>query len=277
MRIGSLFSGIGGLELGLEWAGVGHTIWQVEWKTECRGWLARHWPDAVRHTDVRLVGARNLAPVDVICGGYPCQPFSVAGNRLGEDDERHLWPEFARILGEMVPAFAVLENVPAHLSLGFGTVLGDLSDLGYDAEWQTLSARSVGAPHLRERVFVLAHHRSQRVEGDGAEPLPWVSGFQGFQDVGGVAALRGRSDIPEPLLWRVSDGVPSGVDRLHAIGNAVVPHVAQIVGRRLLALHAQITHESSSPRSGKGVDGPEESAVRGEWNPDEPAFDSSTE
>lgn len=241
MRIGSLFSGIGGLELGLEWAGVGHTVWQVEWKPECRDWLARHWPDATRHSDVRQVGARNLAPVDVICGGYPCQPFSVAGNRLGQDDERHLWPEFARILGEMAPAFAVLENVPAHLSLGFGTVLGDLSDLGYDAEWQTLSARSVGAPHLRERVFVLAYHRSQRGKGDGAGPLPWVSGFQGFQDVRGVTDLRGRSDIPEPLLWRVGDGVPSGVDRLHAIGNAVVPHVAQIVGRRLLAIHRGLT------------------------------------
>lgn len=156
MSIGSLFAGIGGLELGLEWAGVGRTVWQVERDPFCQRVLARHWPDADRFDDVRTVGAHNLAPVDVICGGYPCQPFSQAGRRKGQHDERHLWPEFARILRELRPRFAVLENVSGHLSLGFGDVLGDLAALGYDAEWSCVRASDVGARHRRERVFIVA-------------------------------------------------------------------------------------------------------------------------
>lgn len=236
MRIGSLFAGIGGLELGLEWAGVGHTVWQVERDTFCRKVLAKHWPDAQRFEDVREVGAHNLPPVDVICGGYPCQPFSVAGKRQGENDERHLWPEFARILGELRPRFAVLENVAGHLALGFGRVLGDLADLRYDAEWQVLSARAVGAPHLRRRVFVIAHARGKREQGGTPQPLPWQRGFSWCEDVRRVEDLRGRSDIPEPVVWRDIYGVSNGMDRVHALGNAVVPQVAQIVGRRLLEI-----------------------------------------
>lgn len=156
MRIGSLFSGIGGLELGLEWAGVGETVWQVEWDPWCRSILAKHWPRAERFDDVRTVGAHNLEPVDVICGGYPCQPFSTAGSRNGAEDPRHLWPEFARIVRELGPRFAVLENVAGHLSLGFGDVLRDLAEMGYDARWFVLRASDVGAPHRRERLFCIA-------------------------------------------------------------------------------------------------------------------------
>ena len=101
VKIGSLFSGIGGLELGLEWAGVGHTVWQVERDPFCRSILARHWPSAARFDDVRTVGAHNLEPVDVICGGFPCQDISYAGKGLGLAGERSgLWYEFARIIGE---------------------------------------------------------------------------------------------------------------------------------------------------------------------------------
>jgi DNA (cytosine-5)-methyltransferase 1 len=160
LTVGSLFSGIGGLELGLEWAGLGPTLWQVERDRHCRHWLAQHWPDAERHDDVCAVGAHNLTPVDVLAGGFPCQPHSVAGNRKGSEDDRDLWGEFARLIRELRPRYVVAENVPGLLTSDggqfFNRVLSDLAALRYDAEWDVLSAAQFGAPHLRERLFVIA-------------------------------------------------------------------------------------------------------------------------
>ena len=256
MRIGSLFSGIGGLELGLEWAGVGHTVWQVERDPFCRQVLAKHWPDAVRHDDVRTVCAHNLEPADVICGGYPCQPFSTAGHRKGADDPRHLWPEFARIIREMGPRYVVLENVANHLAIGFGDVLGDLADLGYDAEWRVLYASDAGAPQRRSRLFAIAYHRGQRVEGFLPRVRPsdaWGEGFQGSRRAAFVRELAaapfddGRG-WPAPLLRVVDDGIPLRLAkrRVHAAGNAVVPQVAAVVGRRLLEIDAALRQESAA-------------------------------
>jgi len=170
MRIGSLFSGIGGLELGLEWAGFGPVVWQVEQEAFCREILARRWPDAVRFDDVRSVGAANLPPADLICGGFPCQPHSTAGRRKGRADDRWLWPEFARIVRELRPRFVVAENVPGILSVdgghAFREVLGDLAESGYDAIWLPLRASDVGAPHRRERIFVVGW-RVDDTEHDG--------------------------------------------------------------------------------------------------------------
>jgi DNA (cytosine-5)-methyltransferase 1 len=248
VRIGSLFSGIGGLELGLEWAGVGHTVWQVEFNPFCRDVLAKHWPDVPRFNDVREVGAHNLEPVDVICGGYPCQPFSGAGKREGSNDPRHLWPEFARILRELRPRYAVLENVADHLSLGFGDVLGDLSDLGYDAEWSVVSACAVGAPHPRHRVFVVAYptggRRSEvlREHAEGSDTTSvWADGATAPLDTSCALARRHTwaQGVGEPPLLGMAHGLPHHVDRLAALGNAVVPQVAEVVGRRLLAVHAE--------------------------------------
>lgn len=234
MKIGSLFSGIGGLELGLELAGIGKTAWQVERDPFCRTVLAKHWPDAQRFDDVRTVGAHNLASVDVICGGYPCQPFSLAGKRAGEQDERHLWPEFARILRSLRPRYAVLENVAGHLSLGFGRVLGDLAQLGYDAEWCCFRSCTVGTPFTRPRLFILAYpNREQLGEhgftGDNSSP------DRGRHDNGTRGAVDGQWEqwAKEPGVDRVVDGVPNRVDRNKALGNAVVPQVAMLVGQRL--------------------------------------------
>ena len=157
MKIGSLFSGIGGLELGLESAGVGHTLWQVEAEAFPRSILARHWPGADRSVcDVRLAGSHNLAPVEVICGGFPCQDISTAGLGAGLDGRKSgLWFEYARILREVRPRFVVVENVASLLVRGLDRVLGSLAELGYDAEWSTLSAAEVGAPHLRRRLFII--------------------------------------------------------------------------------------------------------------------------
>jgi DNA (cytosine-5)-methyltransferase 1 len=158
MRVGSLFAGIGGLELGLERAGVGRTIWQVEKDPFCRSVLAKHWPNAARFDDVRSVGAANLPYAEVICGGFPCTDISFAGKGAGlEGKESGLWFEFARIVREMGPRFVVVENVAALRSRGLGAVLGTLASLGYDAEWHSVRASDVGAPHRRDRVFVLAY------------------------------------------------------------------------------------------------------------------------
>ena len=169
VTIGSLFSGIGGLESGLEHATGARTLWQVERESFCRDVLARHWPDAVRHDDVRTVGA-ELAPVDIICGGFPCQDVSLAGKRAGFAGERSsLWREYRRLVALLQPRFVFAENVPGLLTArggrDFAEVLGDLAALGFDAEWATFRASDVGAPHRRERLFLLAYRVSGGCDG----------------------------------------------------------------------------------------------------------------
>jgi len=163
MTYGSLFSGIGGIDIGMDRAGF-FCRWQVEIDPFCAKVLEKHWPGVKRHGDIRTLTGDELEPVDLICGGYPCQPFSQAGKRAGTADERHLWPEFARIAGVLRPRYLLLENVPGHLSLGFGDVLRDLAGLGYDAEWCCLRASDFGASHLRKRVFIVAYRVGERVE-----------------------------------------------------------------------------------------------------------------
>lgn len=151
MNAASLCSGVGGLDLGV---GI-PTSWFCEADKHCRTILERHWPGVPIVPDVREIDG-GLPRVDLLHGGYPCQPFSSAGKRLGERDPRHLWPEFARSIGILRPGFVLLENVSGHLRLGFDRVLADLTDLGYDARWMVVRASDVGAPHRRERLFVLA-------------------------------------------------------------------------------------------------------------------------
>ena len=158
--IGSLFSGIGGFELGLERGISGsRTIWQVEQDAYCQKVLQRHWPTAELFDDVEKVGRHNLSQVDIICGGFPCQGFSVSGNMEGLDHEKsNLWWQMHRIIGELRPSVVVLENVPAiRVQPGMRDILGSLAEIGYDAEWITLSASSRGAPHRRSRWFGVCH------------------------------------------------------------------------------------------------------------------------
>jgi len=159
MRIGSLFSGIGGLELGLEMAGLGETVWQVEREPFCRIVLAKHWPHTERFDDVCSVGSANLAAVDLICGGFPCQDVSSSGPRIGLAGSRSgLWREYARIVRELRPAWCVVENVTSGATQWVDAVVGELDALGYACLPCPVSARDVGAPHRRERIFVVAHH-----------------------------------------------------------------------------------------------------------------------
>jgi DNA (cytosine-5)-methyltransferase 1 len=176
LTFGSLFAGIGGIDLGLERAGM-RCSWQVEIDDYATRVLTKHWPDVPKYRDVRGVGAHNLAPVDVLAGGFPCQDISNAGKRAGITGERSgLWSEFARLIRELRPRYVLVENVTALLVRGMGTVLGDLAAIGYDAEWQCLPAAAVGAPHRRDRVWIVAYASST---GTGLEA--YRSGRQGRQ------------------------------------------------------------------------------------------------
>lgn len=237
LRIGSLFAGIGGLELGLERAGLGPTAWQVENDDYCRRVLAKHWPDAIRYGDVREVNWSQVDVVDVVCGGFPCQPFSIAGERKGLADERWMWAEFARCVRALRPRYVVVENVTDLLRAAgaFDRVLADLAESGYDAEWDCLPAAAVGAPHERDRLFVVAYP-----EGQGRPLSAGAVIFTGdprSERCGGQRGAQPGRDTPwsvEPDMGRVAYGVPARVDRLRALGNAVVPQVAEFVGRRIL-------------------------------------------
>jgi len=169
MRIGSLFSGVGGLELGLEWSGLGHTVWQVESDEWCRRQLSRHWPNAVRFDDVCTFGAGSNAPaIDLLCGGFPCTDVSSAGLGKGLEGERSgLWYQFARIARELAPEWCVVENVASGANRWVDAVVSGLEQLGYGAFPVPLSAEDVGAPHRRARVFVVA----RRVPNPNSEPL----------------------------------------------------------------------------------------------------------
>lgn len=168
-RIGSLFSGIGGLEKGLEDSGLGHTVWQVEQSEFCRDVLARHWPHAERFEDVREVGAANLVPVDLIAGGFPCTDISGAGKGAGLAGERSgLWFEFARIIEELGPEWVVIENVASGAKRWVDQVRDHLGQLGYETLPVPLSAANVGAPHLRGRIFLIAHSERNAIR-HGAE------------------------------------------------------------------------------------------------------------
>jgi DNA (cytosine-5)-methyltransferase 1 len=152
VRVGSLFTGYGGLDLAVG----GELMWYSEIEPAACEILERHFPDVPNLGDITRVDWSNVRPVDVITGGYPCQPFSQAGSRRGEHDERHLWPYVRDAIREVRPEFAILENVKGHITLGLAEVLGDIAELGFDAEWSTFRASDVGACHRRERVFILA-------------------------------------------------------------------------------------------------------------------------
>jgi len=325
---GSLFTGIGGLDLGAEMAarefGVKiKTIWQVERDPFCLRVLSRHWPDAERHDDIKKVGAHNLERPDIISGGFPCQDISVAGRQRGITGEQSsLWYEMLRIISDVGCRFAIVENVANLLVRGIDEVARGLAEGGYDCEWNTVSARDVGAPHLRKRIFIVAYpsavadaegHRIQeswhvdskagkgntpRESNDSSEDVADAEGEQsdvvndnankrarpeavsqsgngsGSEDVadaerssrkgqqwqvgrmgrerqsfsgngigprsakpcvglladGVPSGLAGRGRwLDEPGIGRVTTGIPDRVNKLRALGNAVVPQVARHV------------------------------------------------
>jgi len=228
--------------------------WQVEIDPFCRRVLSKHWPDVPKFEDVREVGAHNLERVDLICGGFPCQPVSSAGLKLGRADKRWLWPEFARIVCQIRPDYVLVENVEALLTRGRGMdeVLSDLAQGGFDAEWDCLPAASFGAPHIRDRVWLLAYARPQhgRVpwgtdtrqgrayvlpEADDRETTERREHRELVEMVPGVdprVAENWWRD--QSRMDRTAHGVSESVDRCCALGNSVVPDIPEWIGRRLM-------------------------------------------
>lgn len=190
MVIGSLFSGIGGLEKGLEDAGLGSVAWQVEQDPYCLAVLAAQWPNATRYTDVRTVGASVLAPVDLLCGGFPCTDVSSAGKRAGlgtadnPTERSGLWYEFDRIIGELRPAWVVVENVASGAARWLPRVRRALGARGYESVPLGISAAEVGARHRRERIFVVARR---------ADPDVDLVGLAGL--LGGLDDAAGKRDV----------------------------------------------------------------------------------
>lgn len=256
MRFGSLFSGIGGIDLGLERAGMS-CAWQVENDDYASRVLAKHWPDVPRYRDIREVDFAGLEPVELVAGGFPCQPVSLAGRGRAQEDERWLWPEFVRALRVVRPRYILVENVRGLSARGLDKVLGDLWDGGYHAEWQSLTAAAFGAPHLRDRIFVVAYAVRDELWPEqrwGRGPTRQVAPI--FRHDGSqkpvahtdgqplVGATEPRTErhpwSVEPEVCRVAHGVSRRVDRLRGLGNAVVPQVAEYVGR-LIVEHEKAT------------------------------------
>ena len=239
ITIGSLFSGIGGFELGLERAiPNSKTIWQVEINPYCRSVLKKHWPDAKMFEDVRSVGADNLDTVDILCCGFPCQNISNSGNKEGIHGEKSsLWFEARRIISELQPSIIVLENVSTIAVRGLSTVIGNLSELGYDSEWRIVSARETGAPHLRKRMFIVAYPSSTRGKiGISKKATRQKRDTEKFDNShnrqpGG----KGKSFwSTKPGIRKLVDGFSGRVDQLRALGNAIVPQCSELVGEYIL-------------------------------------------
>lgn len=286
--VGSLFAGIGGIDLGLERTGHFRTAWFCERDPYCQRVLAKNWPDVPIFDDVTELG-EGTSEVDVLAAGFPCQPVSHAGRRKAQDDERWLWPHVERLVRVLRPRAVLLENVPGLLTAGFDDVIGGLAACGYDAEWDCIPAAAVGAAHRRDRVFIVAtpgaelrqHLPDAPRNGGWPSPMAYACG-EGLErpnwqirleqrpgrgnncgetmaDASGIRRPRqgqpldtgnpaqgekGKTDQPvnggiegiwptEPSVGRVADGVPRRMDRLRALGNAVVPQVAEYVGHRV--------------------------------------------
>jgi DNA (cytosine-5)-methyltransferase 1 len=273
MKVGSLFSGIGGLDLGLERAGF-EIAWMCEINPYAREVLAQHWQDITIHKDITKL--MDPEPVDVLVGGFPCQDISNSGKRAGIDGEKSgLWKEYARLIGLLRPRYVVVENVGALTRRGLDRVLGDLAKMRYDAEWISLRASDFCAPHQRERLFLVSYpssttgwmeeHRGSRQvrQSPGASQSEvlrqkdWAASTEGVRanstdvsaklEVGGVFGEGAREKLyaierdcaehgqgrvwsTEPDVCRMVDGFPGRVDQIKALGNAVVPQVAQFVG-----------------------------------------------
>lgn len=250
-----LFSGIGGFALAAErvWLNVEHVFCEID--PFCRAILKKHWPNSYMYEDIKTLtnangaglqttGAKQqtagLARVDLLTGGFPCQPFSAAGKRKGRNDDRHLWPEMRRVIQEFSPHYVVAENVRGLLSIEggmvFETVCTDLEALGYEVQPVVVPACAVGAPHRRDRVWIVAHHKSKR---------PLEKGENSKRPKERPTSKNTAWDEPWPQvatrLCRMDDGLSEGVSRprgwrnaaLKAYGNAIVPQVAEQIFRAI--------------------------------------------
>lgn len=251
----SLFTGIGGIDFAADQAGF-ETVAQVERDGYCRKVLEKHWPGVPRFDDVRAVSARSLREAGIerptlVSGGFPCQPYSCAGKRRGREDDRFLWPEMLRIVSELRPAWVLGENVAGFVGMALEDVSTDLERAGYAVRAFLVPAAGVGAPHMRDRCFVVANSTRELLDGRRnsrrrrAEPSDYReyvadADIQRSQRHGRLSGISRRARGVQLPSWagsrtdedrrlaqsgicRISSGIPHRVDRLRCLGNAVVP------------------------------------------------------
>jgi len=247
----SVFAGIGGFDLGLERAGM-TCVAQVEIDEFCQRVLTKHWPEVPKYGDIREVGKHNLPSADLICGGFPCQPHSFAGKRRGAEDDRHLWPEYLRIIDELRPSWVVPENVFGIVTTILDQVLSDLEGLNYTAVPLVIPACAFNAPHRRDRVFPVAYSDEYSKSAESVNERRKISrtmvpnsvrkGLERENGTGLQASLIARRDwrITQPVIRGRDDGVSRGMDqhRRRTLGNAVVPQVAEFIGRAIMESNA---------------------------------------
>jgi len=265
MNVLDLFSGIGGFSLGLERAGM-KTVAFCEIDKPCQAVLKKHWPDVPIFEDVtKLKGSGLPKDIDVICGGFPCQDISIGGSQKGiAGDRSGLWKEFKRVINEVKPRYAIIENVERLRKNGLGVVLSDLHKIGYNAEWHCITARRLGLPMQRDRLFVISYPSEQRPHERTREERQLQNhqvrqGSQVYPNreqrqfkpgevctiLSGGAIDRARSAYADeftavPSVRRVVDGVPTGLDererrqRIKQLGNAVVPQIPELIGRAIM-------------------------------------------
>ena len=239
IKIGSLFSGIGGFELGLERAIEGaQTVWQVEQDSFCQRVLRKHWPNAQIHNDIRQVGKHNLMPIDLLAGGFPCTDLSISGKKEGIHGKKSgLWFEMLRLVDELRPRVVVAENVAAITFQGGDKVIASLAGIGYDCEWIVISARAFGAPHLRRRWFLVAYPNGTRLKRNTEHAISMEKESLTERGRGKInrfdkSGYWKRTTAPEPVIRGMDDGLSIRLDRsrLRALGNAIVPQCSEFIG-----------------------------------------------
>jgi len=243
LKLLDLFSGIGGFSLGLERTGGFETVAFCEIDKFCQKVLRKHWPHVRQYTDVTKLTAAQLTAdgitVDAICGGFPCQDISLAGGGagMGEGTRSGLWSEYARLIGELRPRYVIVENVSALLGRGLDRVLGDLAQIGYDAEWHCIPASAIGAPHQRDRVWIIAN------------PAPQSRFYQPYFEERTARLFDNKNywkanpwDEANPNICFLDDGFPDRLVQTEALGNAVVPQIPELIGRAILSA------ETASPQ-----------------------------
>ena len=244
MRHVDLCSGIGGFALGFEWAGLSKPVLFCDIDPWSRKILAKHWPHIPIAEDVKELAndPDGLIPdCDILTAGYPCQPFSLAGERRGTEDDRHIWPYILSIVKAKRPSWCVFENVYGHVSMGLDEVLSDLEGEGYAARPFIVPACAADAPHRRDRVWIIARN----VDNPNSIGQP-RSAKEQIQRISNKPrkSIRGSQDAPrrwpaEPAVGRVANGIPRRVDRLRGLGNAIVPQIAMRIGQTIKQVEAE--------------------------------------
>jgi DNA (cytosine-5)-methyltransferase 1 len=246
-KVLDLFSGVGGFSLGLDRTGAFRTVAFCEKDEKCHRVLRKHWPHVPIYTDVReltlgTLQADGIVP-DVIVGGFPCQDISAAGRGEGIIGERSgLWSEMFRLIRDVRPTWAIIENVRALSSRGLTLVLQNLNEIGYCAEWNCIPVSSLGGPHERDRIFVVAYPDKPRLEGRNRPILHECASKLLARERSSCEGKLSDCWETDPHVLRVADGVPNRVDRIKQVGNSVCPQLIELLGRAIIEADMELSH-----------------------------------